>query len=370
MSNELASAVMPDLGISDVRHDRLLASLPHPILVVRDTNQITYANEAAEDFFEASQAFLERGQVDDIVPFASPLLMLLDQARATGANINEYAVDLGTPRIGDGKLVDIHCGQLAGQPDFIVVMLHQRSMARRIERQFTHRAAARSVSGLATVLAHEIKNPLSGIRGAAQLLETNLSDADRALTQLICAETDRICNLVDRMEVFADERPLNTEPVNIHSVLDHVRLIAEAGFASHLRIERDYDPSLPPVAGNRDKLIQAILNLVKNAAEAIPSDQPGGRILLQTAYRPGVRLTLPGSESRLNLPMMIQVEDNGSGIPDGMAAHLFDPFVSSKQNGTGLGLALVAKIVRDHGGLIECESNPNQTLFRMLLPCQ
>jgi two-component system nitrogen regulation sensor histidine kinase GlnL len=149
-----------------------------------------------------------------------------------------------------------------------------------------------------------------------------------------------------------------------------VRLIAENGFASHVHIEQDYDPSLPPVAGNRDKLIQALLNLVKNAAEAISPEQPGGRILLQTAYRPGVRLTLPGSESRLNLPMMILVEDNGSGIPEGMAAHLFDPFVSSKHTGTGLGLALVAKIVRDHGGLIECDSQPKQTQFRMLLPCQ
>lgn len=370
MSTDSASAKLSDLDIDDVRTDRLLASLPHPILVVSADDRIVYANEAAEDFFEASLAYLERQEIADIVPFASPLLILLEQARETGANINEYGVDLGTPRIGAEKLVDIHCGQLAEQPEHIVIMLHQRSMARMIERQFTHRSAARSVSGLATVLAHEIKNPLSGIRGAAQLLEANLGDEDRALTQLICVETDRICKLVDRMEVFADERPLNTEPVNIHSVLDHVRLIAENGFASHLHIERDYDPSLPPVAGNRDKLIQALLNLIKNAAESISPDQPDGRILLQTAYRPGVRLTLPGSEARVNLPMMIQIEDNGSGIPDGMAAHLFDPFVSSKPSGTGLGLALVAKIVRDHGGLIECDSIPKQTLFRMLLPCQ
>ena len=370
MSFDTASEHGADIAISADQYERLLAALPHPILVVRSNDHIVYANEAAEDFFEASQAFLARQKIADIVPFASPLLTLLQQARATGANINEYGVDLSTPRIGTQKLVDIHCGQLPEQPDHIVVMLHKRAMARMIERQFTHRAAARSVSGLATVLAHEIKNPLSGIRGAAQLLEANLSDADRALTQLICVETDRICKLVDRMEVFSDERPLGTEPVNIHAVLDHVRLIAENGFASHVHIEQDYDPSLPPVAGNRDKLIQALLNLVKNAAEAISPEQPGGRILLQTAYRPGVRLTLPGSESRLNLPMMILVEDNGSGIPEGMAAHLFDPFVSSKHTGTGLGLALVAKIVRDHGGLIECDSQPKQTQFRMLLPCQ
>ena len=222
MSSDFAPAGFADVGTDAVAYERLLAALPHPILVIRPNDRIVYANEAAEDFFEASQTYLERREIADIVPFASQLLTLLEQARATGANINEYAVDLGSPKLGGQKLVDIHCGQLPDQPEHIVIMLHQRSMARMIERQFTHRAAARSVSGLATVLAHEIKNPLSGIRGAAQLLETNLNDDDRALTQLICVETDRICDLVDRMEVFADERPLSTEPVNIHAVLDHV----------------------------------------------------------------------------------------------------------------------------------------------------
>ena len=175
-------------------------------------------------------------------------------------------------------------------------MLQQRSMAQMIERQLTHRAAARSVSGMAAVLAHEIKNPLSGIRGAAQLLEPGLKDEDRALTQLICTETDRIRDLVDRMEVFGDERPLATEPVNIHSVLDHVKRLAETGFADGIRINVDYDPSLPPLPGNRDKLIQAFLNLVKNAAEAIERRRAShGRIVLRTAFRPGMRLSVPGT---------------------------------------------------------------------------
>ena len=242
------------------------------------------------------------------------------------------------------------------QPGLIVLMLQQRSMAQMIERQLTHRAAARSVSGMAAVLAHEIKNPLSGIRGAAQLLEPGLKDEDRALTQLICTETDRIRNLVDRMEVFGDERPLGTEPVNIHSVLDHVKRLAETGFADGTRIAVDYDPSLPPVPGNRDKLIQAFLNLVKNAAEAIQEGaRAGPHRAAHGASGPACACRVPGTNARVSLPLMIEVEDNGPGVPEQLKPHLFDPFVTTKRKGTGLGLALVAKIIGDHGGVIECE---------------
>ena len=223
---------------------------------------------------------------------------------------------------------------------------------------------------MAAVLAHEIKNPLSGIRGAAQLLEQGLSDEDRALSQLICSETERIRNLVDRMEVFGDERPLTKEPVNIHDVLNHVRRLAESGFARGVRFIEDYDPSLPPIPGNRDKLVQAFLNLIKNAAEAIGDANPDGRIVMQTSFRPGVRLSVPGTDTRISLPLMIQIEDNGAGVPDHLRPHLFDPFVTTKHNGTGLGLALVAKIIGDHGGIIECDSEPNRTMFRVLLPMQ
>ncbi len=201
---------------------------------------------------------------------------------------------MASPRFTAPKLVDVYGGPMPDQSHLIIVMLQQRSMAQMIERQLTHRAAARSVSGMAGVLAHEIKNPLSGIRGAAQLLEQNLSDEDRALTQLICSETERIRNLVDRMEVFGDERPLAKEAVNIHDVLNHVRRLAESGFARGVRFVEDYDPSLPAVPGNRDKLVQAFLNLVKNAAEALGEREDQGRILMQTSFRPGVRLVGAG----------------------------------------------------------------------------
>jgi two-component system nitrogen regulation sensor histidine kinase GlnL len=221
---------------------------------------------------------------------------------------------------------------------------------------------------MASMLAHEIKNPLSGIRGAAQLLEAEASDSDRALTQLICEETDRIVKLVDRMSAFYDGRPIERESVNIHAVLDHVKKVSQVGFARHIRFHENYDPSLPPVLGNKDQLTQIFLNLVKNAAEAIGENRKDGDIELSTAFRPGVRMPVPGSKSPVSLPLEFCVRDNGCGVSEEVLPYLFDPFVTTKPNGTGLGLALVAKIIGDHGGAIECESFARRTTFRVLMP--
>ncbi len=368
MNAEPARDRPPSSPRRHIEHDLLLSVLPHPILVLGDDDRVVYANAAAEAFFSLGQGLLKRQALPDIVAFSSPLAALVGQVRRTGVTVNEYGIEVGLPRSGVQRLVDVFAGPMPDHPALIVLMLQQRSMAQMIERQLTHRAAARSASGLAAVLAHEIKNPLSGIRGAAQLLEPGLKDEDRPLAQLICTETDRIRNLVDRMEVFGDERPVGAEAVNIHQVLDHVKRLAETGFAGGIRIGVDFDPSLPPLAGSRDKLIQAFLNLVKNAAEAIQEGREPGRITLRTAFRPGVRIGLPGSGARVSLPMMIEVEDNGPGIRDELKPHLFDPFVTTKRTGTGLGLALVAKFIGDHGGVIECESAPKQTVFRVLLP--
>jgi two-component system nitrogen regulation sensor histidine kinase GlnL len=147
-----------------------------------------------------------------------------------------------------------------------------------------------------------------------------------------------------------------------------VKQIAVNGFAKQIKIVEHYDPSLPPVRGSRDKLIQVFLNLVKNAAEGIGEDCPDGQITLTTSFRPGVRLSVPGSQARVSLPLEIAVEDNGAGVPTELMPHLFDPFVTTKPSGTGLGLALVAKIIGDHGGIIECDSRRRQTIFRALMP--
>jgi two-component system, NtrC family, nitrogen regulation sensor histidine kinase GlnL len=348
--------------------DLVLNALPHPVLMIGADGRIADANVAAEDFFEVSLPVLRRHLLRDLVPFGSPLLALIDQVRGRAAPVNEYRVDLGTPRNPGERIVDLHVAPVPERPGYVVIMLLERTIADKMDRQLTHRGAARSIVALAAMLAHEIKNPLSGIRGAAQLLEQSVGDDDRTLTRLICDEADRIVKLVDRMEVFADERPVEREPVNIHVVLDHVKKLAQSGFARHIRFVQDYDPSLPPVFANRDQLVQIFLNLVKNASEAIGEGATDGEIQLTTAFRPGVRLSMPGNKSRVSLPLEFCVKDNGPGVPEDLMPHLFDPFVTTKPSGTGLGLALVAKIIGDHGGVIECESQARHTIFRVLMP--
>ncbi|APO67593.1 nitrogen regulation protein NR(II) [Rhizobium mongolense] len=345
----------------------VLNAIQNPVVMVDEAGLIAFANWEAESFFGASASHLARYKISTFIPFGSPLLALIDQVRERRAPVNEYRVDLSSPRLGQDKLVDIYVAPVISEPGSVVVVFQERSMADKIDRQLTHRAAARSVTGLASMLAHEIKNPLSGIRGAAQLLEQSVVDEDRALTRLICDETDRIVSLVDRMEVFSDERPVDRLPVNIHSVLDHVKAVAKAGFARHVRITENYDPSLPAVYANRDQLVQVFLNLVKNAAEAV-GDRQDGEIMLTTAYRPGIRLSVAGTREKISLPLEFCVQDNGPGVPSDLLPHLFDPFITTKTNGSGLGLALVAKIIGDHGGIIECDSQNNKTTFRVLMP--
>jgi two-component system nitrogen regulation sensor histidine kinase GlnL len=347
---------------------KLLNALPHPVIAIQPDGSITNANPAAEAFFGMSRTALWQQKLANLVAADSPLLALAERVKSKGAAISEYRVELNLAKPGSSQLVDIFVTPLQEPDEGIVIMLQERSLSEKIDRQLTYRGAGRSVAAMASVLAHEIKNPLSGIRGAAQLLEADASDGDRALTRLICEETDRIVNLVDRMSAFSGGEPVAREKVNIHAVLNHVKKVSQAGFARHIRFHENYDPSLPPVFGNKDQLIQIFLNLVKNAAEAIGESRRDGDIELSTAFRPGVRLQIPGSKGPVSLPLEFCVRDNGPGIAPELLPHLYDPFVTTKAAGTGLGLALVAKIIGDHGGTIECESSPRRTTFRILMP--
>lgn len=340
----------------------VLAALADCVLVLGRNGDIRYANPAAEQFFSAGARWLGDHRLADLLPGDSPLFAQIDQALAGPAVVSEYDVTLSAPRTGE-HVATVQVSPLPESPGEVVVTIHRPSMARQIDRQLTHRGAARSVTAMAAMLAHEVKNPLSGIRGAAQLLEDGASAGDRELTRLICEESDRICALVNDMEVFSDQRPIARDSVNIHEVLDHVRRVAMAGFGREVAIREHYDPSLPLTHGNRGQLVQVFLNLVKNACEAC-----AGEVRLCTAYRHGARLAVPGGGSRVDLPLVVSIQDNGEGVAEDLRAHLFDPFVTTKAAGKGLGLALVAKIINDHGGLIEVDGRPRCTVFRVLLP--
>jgi two-component system nitrogen regulation sensor histidine kinase GlnL len=347
----------------------VLEALAAAILVVDAENCIHDTNASAEHLLQTSRQGLVGHKLDTVVPPDNLLHSLVHQVRESVSSVSDHGIPLETSRVSHPAMsVQISPVLDANGLDhgWVVLSLSPNTIAQRIDQQLVHRHGGRSVSAMAALLAHEVKNPLAGIRGAAQLMEASVPDQDRELITLICDEVDRINSLVDDMGLISDARGLERKAVNIHEVLERGRRLAETGFGDNLRIIERYDPSLPPAFGNHDQLIQVFLNLIKNACEA--SAGQFCEITLSTAYQHGVRISVAGSTKPVDLPLVIRVQDNGPGVPDDMKQHLFDPFVTAKPGGHGLGLALVAKVISEHGGLVECDSEPGRTVFTIMLP--
>ncbi len=340
------------------------ASLPFPTLLIDSAATILEVNPAAETFLNASQKSLIGQPVFDRLCIEAPMEEALLRVRANQSPLNINDVDVTS---GERPPVQctVHLAPMHDNPGIVMLILSPRELADRMGRSMGAKTAARSAIGMAEMLAHEIKNPLAGISGAAQLLSMNLSPEDQEMTDLIVEETRRIVKLLEQVEQFGNLRPPDCKPVNIHDALDRARRSALVGFAAHMTIVEDYDPSLPLTLADSDQLMQVFLNLIKNATEAAAGTQ--GTIRLRTFYDHSLRLRRKDGTGAA-LPLQVEIIDDGPGIPPDIAADIFEPFVSGRENGTGLGLALVSKIMTDHGGWVSVESVPGKTVFRLSLP--
>lgn len=342
------------------------SALPVPAFLTgpRDGREtILDCNPAAELFMSSSAAGLVGEPLLDRLAIDAAMEDALARARKNRAPIFVNDADVCTGDRPPG-LCNLQIAPMNDPGGTLLVLVAPREIAGRLGQAQAIKAAAKSAIGLSAMLAHEIKNPLAGIAGAAQLLSMGLKGPDRELTDLIVAETRRIVSLLDQVEQFGDQRPPQRRAVNIHDVLERARRSAVVGFGAHMRILDDYDPSLPLVLADPDQLLQVALNLLKNASEAQPQ---GGTIRLRSFYEGGLQWRSPEGR-RVSLPIHVEVIDDGPGLPPAIADSVFDPFVSGRPNGTGLGLALVSKIVAAHEGWVQVDSHPGQTVFRLSLP--
>ena len=341
----------------------LIEALPAAIIVVDRDGLCRLLNAAAEDLLQIGRKTLLGRRLSDVIPEDCPLFSLIEQSRLSRSAVSDAEMLIDGPRL-HLEHVSVEVAPLDDPNGSVAISMRDRSLEHRMARQGAAAEAAQSVRSMAGMLAHEIKNPLAGIRGAAQLLESKLSPADAALAALIREEADRIVGLVNGVEIFADDRAPVLSIVNVHEALDHVCKLARVSFARNATLKEYYDPSLPPLRGNRDLLIQIFLNLVKNAAEACD----GGEIVVTTSYQAGFRIGERNKAHRQPRRIAVTISDNGPGVPEALLGNLFDPFVTGKPGGRGLGLPLVAKLVRAHDGVIEFQSKPGATRFTVLLP--
>src|SRR3989344_87696 len=340
-----------------------LENLTTAVLTFDASLHLASINPSGEMLFEVSAKKAIGQNLSDLLPHSRLLVRALNQTLESNHPFTARGIRLILP---GARAITVDCTvtPLMGGPgdDALLVEITQVDRLLRLardenllDRQATNRAVMRG-------LAHEIKNPLGGLRGAAQLLERELPDKSlKEYTRIIIHEADRLRNLVDRM--MGPHQPLKKRPVNIHEILEHVRKLMLVEVPVGLTLERDYDPSLPEFEGEPEQLIQAVLNIVRNSAEAI---QHKGIIRLRT----NIERSFTIGQKRHRLVLRADIEDNGPGIPEEIREHIFYPMVTAKPGGTGLGLSIAQDIIAKHGGLIECRSRPGHTVFSIYLPLE
>ena len=346
-------------------HEHIINSITFPIIIIDDEKIISMVNSSAEDFFKVSSKIILGRSIKDFIPFSSPVNSLIENCIETSSSFKEYKIDLSTPMTGDHKDVDVQISMISGLPNKYQLVFLEDYYEKKLLFQNENHKNKLAMSNMSQILAHEVKNPLSGIRGAAQLLEKNLKEKDLEMTNLICKEVDRIRRLIDNLEVFDATSPLDLKSINIHTVLRHVKEIMLNSNDFELDIIENYDPSIPNVLGNQDQLIQVFINLVKNSIEAFKKgNNKENKIILSTSYEHGYVVKDNYSDRKVRLPIKISIKDNGPGIPESILPNIFQPFVSSKKNGEGgLGLSIVSKIISDHNGSIELDNHIDGSEF-------
>ena len=339
-------------------------TIPFPAFVINSNLNIIEGNSAAEQIVHTSQSHMIGKNLGLFFGKNSIVIETVKQVKKQNSSFSQYGIEISTL---DRLSIEcnLHINPLDKDSINYLLIIQPTSFAQKISKSSTQRTAARSVTAMASMLAHEIRNPLAGISGAAQLLAMNASKDDAELAEMIGQETKRIGTLVDRFEIFSDVRPATRNAYNIHDILDRAIRSSSAGFGSGIEFIKFYDPSLPDASGDTDQMLQVFQNILKNACESIKNER--GKIKIRTSYNSGVRYAVSGNKTEI-LPLQIDIIDNGKGIPSNIVDEIFEPFVSSKVNGTGLGLSLVSKIITSHGGLIECSSEESGTTFTFRLP--
>lgn len=351
---------------SSVDAQRLMASLPLAVVLLSPGQRINWANPAAEQFFGQSLRRLADRRLQDVLGFDEPRLT----ERLADSEAPISARDIGVTVPGQGaKRLDVTITPIVDEAGWQLVTLHDSTTSEALGEDSG--AGENTVLRAPEILAHEIKNPLAGIRGASQLLARKVGEKDRALTSLIADEVDRIAKLIDQMQTLSRRTTEPVAPCNLHEAVRRASAVLSAANAASPegpRIEEEFDPSLPPVLGSSDGLVQVLINLLSNAREA-SREVAKPRIVVRTRFASGLQLHTSAEGKPVRLPIELRVSDNGPGIDPAMRDHVFEPFVTTKKSGQGLGLALVRKLIRDMNGRISYDRDEARgwTHFRIHL---